>query len=268
MSAIFEFHISRRARDRYHFEDALFATDGRVVLADFGTARHFADRVYAVSGRLIPASDIYAMGLIDEILHLVVRLYEKQNPGVLSHALGLLENHFGPRLDDALFKFTDEFPPTSVYRGELSIEDYLRSSTDGTPHRLVSIEEMLLLSISNRNPAIEPYKEFFDDSVLSSTAYQDSVRLLGDFLSRQPAFGNVAAGTRETLYDALLAPSKASPYSLEGQLQYLLEKWGAILGTGSHPTPAPSHGFRSRRGDPAHRPGRVRRFRPPHRFSG
>ncbi len=230
MSPIFEFHISRRTRDRYQFADTLFATDGRVVLADFGTARRFADQVFAVSGRLIPASDIYAMGLIDEILHLVIRLYEKQKPEVLSHALSLLEAHFGPRLDDALIKFTDEFPPTPVYRSEISIDDYLRRSIDGRPLRLVSIEEMLLLNISNRNPAVEPYKEFFDDSVLSYTAYQDSVHLLGDYLSRQQAFGN-GAGTRETLYDALLGPSKASPYSLEGQLQYLLEKWGPILGT-------------------------------------
>ncbi len=230
MHLIFEFHISRRSRDRYQFDDTLFATDGRLVLADFAAARRFADRIYAVSGRLIPASDIYAMGLMDEILHLLVREYERQNPGLLSRALGTLESGLGPRLDETLIGFTDEFPPVAVYRGELTTQDYLRDSVNGFAHRQLSLEEMLLLSVANRNPALEPYKEFFDDSVLNPTAYRDSIRLLGDFLSQQPALGNSAGGRGETLYEALLAPSRASPYSLEGQLQFLLDKWGAIIG--------------------------------------
>ena len=81
MKPIYEFHVARRARDKYQFDETLFATDGRVVLADFGAARRFTERIYAVSGRLIPASDIYALGLMDEILHLIIRQYEKQNPG-------------------------------------------------------------------------------------------------------------------------------------------------------------------------------------------
>ena len=32
---LFEFHVSRSARQKYRFDEALFATDGRVVLADF-----------------------------------------------------------------------------------------------------------------------------------------------------------------------------------------------------------------------------------------
>ena len=37
-------------------------------------------------------------------------------------------------------------------------------------------------------------------------------------------------GKGETLVEILTAPSKASPYSLEGQLQFLLDKWGDLLG--------------------------------------
>ena len=73
MKKIFEFHISRRARQTYQFDETLFATDGRVVFADFGAARRFVERIHAVSGRIVPASDIYAMGLMDEILHIIIR---------------------------------------------------------------------------------------------------------------------------------------------------------------------------------------------------
>ena len=95
MKPIFEFHVSRQARQKYQFDETLFATDGRVVLSDFGAARRFAERIYAVSGRLVPASDIYALGLMDEILHLIIRQYEKQNPGVLTRALDSLQSNLG-----------------------------------------------------------------------------------------------------------------------------------------------------------------------------
>ncbi len=230
MDLLFEFHLLRRARDAYHFDETLFATDGRLVLADFGAARRFAGRIYAVSGRPVPASDVYAIGLMDEILHLVVREYERQNPGVMGRALGLLESSLGPRLDETLQRFTDEFPPAAVYQGGQSVRGYLEGSTAGLPHNQVSMEEMLLVHVANSNPALEQQKELFDDAALADTAYRDSIRLLTDFFASQPGFGRPDSGAGETLYEALLAPAQASPYSLEGQLQFLLDKWGAILG--------------------------------------
>ncbi len=228
MDSIFEFHISRRARGKYHFDETLFVTDGRVVLSDFGAARRLTERIYAVSGRSVPASDIYALGLIDEILHLIIRQYEKQNPGVMRCALDSLQSNLSTRLEETLFKFIDEFPPVPVYKGVQSSDQYLSSSTNGISHKQVSMEEMLLVNIINNNPAAQTYRELFDDSVLKQTAYLDSISLLGSFLASQPAMSNGAGG--ETLYEILTAPSKASPYSLEGQLQFLLDKWGAILG--------------------------------------
>ncbi len=238
MDIPFEFHISRRARQKYQFNESIFATDGRVVLSDFGAARRLTERIYAVSGRAVPASDIYALGLIDEILHLIIRQHEKQNPGVMTRALESLQSNLGARLEETLFKFTDEFPPMPVYRGEMTVQGYLSLTPAPLPNlgegreawvRAITLEEMLLLNITNNNPAAQTYKELFDDSVLRQTAYVDSISLLGNFLANQPRMVN-GAGGGDTLYEILTAPSKASPYSLEGQLQFLLDKWGAILG--------------------------------------
>ena len=228
MKPIFEFHVSRQARQKYQFDETLFATDGRLILADFSAARRFAERIYAVSGRLVPASDIYALGLMDEIFHLIIRQYEKQNPGVITRALDSLQSNLGARLDETLFKFINEFPPVAVYQGNQSVQEYLSNSTNGISHKQVSIEEMLLVNVTNNNPAAQSYKELFDDSVLRQTAYSDSIVLLSDFFSKQPPMSG--AGKGETLIDILIAPSKASPYSLEGQLQFILDKWGDILG--------------------------------------
>lgn len=230
MSAIFEFHISRRARLTYQFHETLFSTDGRVIFPDFAAARRFGERIYVVSGRLFPASDIYAMGLIDEILHLIIRHYERQHPGIMADALEFLQAHLGGEIEKTFIQFTQEFPPAAVYDDQVSVETYLSSSSNGISHRLVLLEEMLLLHISNHNPALEPYKEFFDDSLLNGSAYSASISLLVDYLSKQPIPGDQDSSRRETIYEMLTGPSKASPYSLEGQLHYLLEKWGEILG--------------------------------------
>ena len=210
MAIIFEFHISRRARDRYQFDETLFSTDprfGGIIFSDFGAARRFAETIYAVSGRLIPASEIYAIGLIDEIMHLLIRRYESQNPGAMARALGTL----GDLSDQALTKFTDAFPPTLVYRGGATVEQYLSGTTDSFPHRQVAMEEMLLLNIANHNPALEPYDEFFDDSVLVSSGYLEAIRRLRDFFATQPALDGAPAGSSDTLFELLLAPSRAAP---------------------------------------------------------
>jgi glycosidase len=238
MDPIYEFHVSRRARDRYQFDDTLFAANGRLIVADpemrkgggMGAARRLADRVYSVSGKAIPASDIYAAALIEEILHLLIRFYETQNPGVMEQGLGLLQRRFGPRLDETLLKFTEEFPPTSVYRGDQSAQEYLAGQTGGVAHRRITLEEMLLVRIANSNPALESYKEFFGDAVLQGTAYLEAIAALDDFFSKQRAIQAGERGPSATLMEILTAPSKASPYSLEGQLQYLLDRWGAVLG--------------------------------------
>ncbi|MCS6993906.1 MAG: alpha-amylase family glycosyl hydrolase [Anaerolineales bacterium] len=226
----FEFHVSRWARDTYRFEAGLFATDGRVVLADFSAARRFAAQMTAVRGAPVPASHVYAMGLIDEILHILIRQYELQNPGVMQRALSQARERMGAHaFEQAQLRFLETFPPVAVYQNQMTEADYLNGETAGRPHRQTTLEEMLILNVTNQNPAVLPYKELFDDEPLRrGTVYEALVQGLADFLNAEPAFGGSGAG--ETLIEALRAPARVAPYSLEGQLQFLLERWGALLG--------------------------------------
>ena len=226
----FEFHVSRAARQKYQFDEALFSTDGRVILADFSAARQLAERISAVRGAPVPASDINAMGLIDEILHIVVRQYELQNPGIMARAIEWMGQHMGQEtFEKTLRRFVDEFPPMAVYKDQMSIDDYLEGSTDGRPNRAIAIEEMLMLHITNLNPAVQPYKELFDDQPLrTGSAYEAFVSGLSDYFNGQPASGLFGAG--ETLIHVLRAPAIASPYSLAGQLEFLMNRWAAVLG--------------------------------------
>jgi glycosidase len=230
-----EFHISRQARDRYQFDQSLFALTGNVILANFRAARAFAQKMNAQRDLInhpeqtVRAGQVNAMGLIDEILHYVVGLYRRQeNPRALQEALDWLDEGLGQQaVDAALRRFAEEFPPLAVYRGEIALDDYLAGAQGGIPHRQIVLEEMLMLWLANVNPAFTPFAELFDDAALrKNTAYEDVISGLQAFFETQPHFGP----DNQNLVEMLRSPAIAAPHSLSGQLEYIRQKWGGLLG--------------------------------------
>jgi glycosidase len=226
--AEFEFHVSRKARQKYDFDESLFSLEGRAVIADFAAARRFAESMTKIRRHVVPASDINAMGLIDEILHILIRQYEMQNPGVMRRAL----ESVGVDAESAMLKFTEDFPPLSVYRGEIEPRRYLDLETSGRSNRQSTLEEMLILHITNLNPAVQPYKELFDEEPLKQTSpYEQAIAKLKEFFTGEPGFGAAdKTGQGESLVEALIAPARVAPHSLTAQLQFLLNRWGGLLG--------------------------------------
>src|SRR4051794_41107465 len=97
-----EFHVSRQARDRYKFGDALFELSGNVIFANFPAARAFAQKMNQqrdlinAPEQTVRAGEINALGLIDEILHLVFALYRQQrSPQGMAQALDWLKERIG-----------------------------------------------------------------------------------------------------------------------------------------------------------------------------
>jgi glycosidase len=231
----YEFHISRQARNRYGFDDALFGISGNVIFADFYAVRVFTEKVNRKRNLLdfpeqaVKASQVNAMGLIDEILHMVVGLYRQQiDPNVWSSALGWIIEELGEEaVLQALYQFSDLFPSTAVYRQEMDVTEYLEAETEGMPNRLIVLEEMLLLWLANVNPAFTPFKEFFDDTQIDQlSAYSEIMKSLHNFFNERPRFGP----DNQNLIDMLRSPTVAVPYSLSGQLEYILTRWADLLG--------------------------------------
>ena len=72
--------------------------------------------------------------LIDEIMHLVVGMYQKQRKAsVMEEALDWLTGMLGEdAVEAALLAFTQEFPPLAVYKRELTAQEYLAAERDGS----------------------------------------------------------------------------------------------------------------------------------------
>ncbi|MBN1261955.1 MAG: alpha-amylase [Anaerolineae bacterium] len=233
--ALREFHVSRRARDRYQFDATLFSKSGNVVFANFHAARQFAqkmnDRRDLVNypEQAVRAGQLNAMGLIDEILHQIVALYQEQrNPQAMSKALAHLDEALGEEaVDKTLRAFADAFPPIAIYRQEETLEAYLAGETKGVSHRAVVLEELLMLWIANDNPGFTPFQELFDDSDLAKqTAYPKLIAELAGFFDTEPPFGP----DNEDLVTLLRAPGRNAPHSLEDQLDFIRTRWSTLLG--------------------------------------
>jgi glycosidase len=235
-----EFHVSRRARNRYQFAETLFSFTGNVVFANLSASRLFAHRMNQVRNvekhpeRAVNAAALYVMGLIDEASHAVMARYRQQfDPNVMLDALSYFSQQVGPQeLDKMLLAFVQQFPGVSIYRGEQTPRQWLAGSSDGVPHRAAAIEEMMLLWMANRNQAFRPFEELFEDSdLVEKTAYRRVAQQFPAYFATRPLVP-VEGAKPVNLYDLLRAPAVSAPGSLSEQLSVIRRQWKSLLGEG------------------------------------
>ncbi|MEK6599638.1 MAG: alpha-amylase family glycosyl hydrolase [Deltaproteobacteria bacterium] len=215
----------KQARNTYNFNADFFSPNGRVTFTDYSSARRFATQISIRRANPVPASDIYALYLIDEALRILIHKYISQNAKMMTRAKENVRDSLGDKTDEVFIKFVDEFPPMSVYLGDMTAKLYFIGTGQGEK----TIEDILLVNITNLNPAIQPYKDLFDETPLNKTdAYVKMVAKLTQFFNNQPGFEGKGSG--DTLINVLREHALVSPYSLEGQLVFLIQKWGFLLG--------------------------------------
>lgn len=126
-------------------------------------------------------------------------------------------------------RFVELFPPAQVLQGQVSSIQWFADSQKSPLHTHQLLREMLLLRLAAANPAIDSFRELVDDRpLLESTHYANILEAFTRFLSEGP----ILAGKGCTLLEALMAPLKASPGSLSGQVASLREQWHDVLPPG------------------------------------
>lgn len=230
----FEFHILASVRKKYQVDESLFTISGNVIFPNYHAVRLLAQKMNAQRDlqkrpkQTICTGQLNAMGLIDEIYHYVLRLYEETvNPKVFSRAeKNLHQSIESDKVKKTLQQFVKFFPPLDVFLGKNTLETYLNSSTGDKPHTEVTLEELILLYFANFNTANTNFKELFDDKDLKErTSYSQSIVELEKFFQTEKRFGP----QNQFIFDLLRAPIIASPDSLKGQLDFIKKHWGLIL---------------------------------------
>jgi hypothetical protein len=237
-----EFHIARAFRDKFELRDLLFSYTGNVIFGNVAASRRLAQQMndarVATGGpsaheepkAVVHAAQLFAMGLIDELSHAVIERYRKeQDPALLTDALKWFGKRVGTdNLDALLLAFTERFPSVAIYNGKLTAKQWLAGESEGMPHREAALEELLLLWLANKNPAYKPFRMLFDDTDLKTKlpAYQELEQDADAYFETRPEF----SAETKTLLKALRAPFEASPDSLSGQLDFIRQHWGDVLG--------------------------------------
>ena len=233
-----EFHIARKARERYQFADSLFSYSGNVVFANVAACREFAYRINKVRDvekhpeQAVHAGQLYAMGLIDEASHVLMARYrERFDPAVMSQALEWFSGIVGAEpLGRMLLAFVEEFPGASVICGQMTPRQWLSGETEGASHWAVALEELLLLWTANRNEAFQPFEELFQEKTLAEkTVYRQVTRHFPEYFATRPLIPLPGAKPM-SLLDLLRAPAVGAPRSLSEQLALIRKLWKPMLG--------------------------------------
>ncbi|MEM5776070.1 MAG: alpha-amylase family glycosyl hydrolase, partial [Anaerolineaceae bacterium] len=173
--------------------------------------------------------ELHAVGLIDEISHYVISLYRRQkNPLFSSSLIRQLDTTFtADAVDELLLAFIGEFPPTTVFTGRMTAQEYLRAVSGDSSNREQVLEELALIWMANQNKAYQPLNALFNDQTLQDhPQYSQIIRFIETYSRSQPGFGPQDAD----LVQLLRSPALAVPDSIPGQLDYIRAEWGYLLG--------------------------------------
>lgn len=176
----------------------------------------------------VSAGQLWALSTIEEVLRYLLDSYcFEAFPGTLPQALSTAASHPDcPHPERVLGAFVELFPSVEIEDALVDPKTYLSQADAGRPHRLVAVREIILLSLTVSNPAASAFLSLYEDSELQSRAnYQKFIQAMETFFTDQPRVPSLGMN----LFDSLRAPMKASPNSLSGQIQFILDHWASVL---------------------------------------
>lgn len=228
-----EFHLSRLARIQNGFNrDLLRRPAAALPVPDVQAVQELAARMnrhLGEQGRGVKPGHLYALVLIQHILHVVIDLYRRQKEhDVFRRAEEwLTARQSAERLQETLRTFTAYYAPLSVIKTERSLDGYFAEQHGDVPGRHLMLEQMLLVFLANINPAAASSRTLYDDRELPARDdYLNIVWSLESFFAAMPTFGPQG----QSLFELLAAPAKSAPDSLLGQLEFIRRTWADLLG--------------------------------------
>lgn len=231
-----EFHVSRKSRDRYGLDESFFSITGDVVFANFRQAQLFTELVNQVrltsedfkGARQVRAPEVNAMGVLHEIYHYIIDLYINTiDRNAFFKCEKILSNELSySTIRSIQKKLLEDFPPLSIYKGDLTVDEYLERGQPGFPNTHSALVELLLLWLENKNPSFEPISDLIDDADLrKSVSYEKAINIIDSFFETEPPFGP----QNQPLLKMLLSPVKFSPDLIVEQLKFIAQNWKDLL---------------------------------------
>ena len=228
MSKLVEFPIKADIRKQLSLKDSFFKLQGDLLIQNQRLAYELVKRLQPVVKDL-EASELNALALLHEIEHYLIEYYRKTLFKELFPQLEafILKNLGKKGFNQLLQKFCLHFPPTPIFKGKQTIENYLNGKTHGVQNRYLILEEILLLWIDNSNPVFSTIKPLIDPTELKQESpFEKSLPLFKDFFKQSPPLPD----EQLDLISFLQLPAKKFPHSIQAQLEFIIEHWHQYLG--------------------------------------
>ncbi|MDQ3128456.1 MAG: alpha-amylase family glycosyl hydrolase, partial [Chloroflexota bacterium] len=179
---------------------------------DAASGDALGDAVPAAARQPLPG-ELLALSLLHEAAHLAIVEAARRRPAAaLAAAVPAVREALGTRQADALLReFAEAFPGVEK-PAELRLED------------------LLLVHLANANPAAAPLVELVDEGALPAEALAAAIQALERHQASLPIDDADGTGGAPSLLELLREPARQSPDSLSGQLRYVREHWGWLLG--------------------------------------
>jgi glycosidase len=156
--------------------------------------------------------ELLALSLLHEVAHLAILEAARRRPEVaLGAALPAVRKEAGPRPASGLLKaFAEAFP---------GIDE----------EAAARLEDLVLVHLANTNPAAGPLRDLVDEGVLPAASLAAAIRAVERHQAGL-ALDDRGPGGGLSLLDLLREPARQFPDSLAGQLRYVRDGWGWLLG--------------------------------------
>src|SRR3990172_5445067 len=90
--------ISRLSRLKYDLSLDYFRPDGHVIFSDLASARAFAAQMSALRSDPVPATDLYALSLLDYAYHILLKhFFLSRHTDVMARAMGMVQSNPGSK---------------------------------------------------------------------------------------------------------------------------------------------------------------------------
>ncbi len=212
-----DFHVRRSARDRYGIDDVLLGIRGDLDVADLAAIRLLAQRMNeerAPEAPGVAAGEIGALGLLHEIGHLLVARYDRRRrpDDGDRDARGAPPAARRPR------------PPARSVRGRVPGCRRRSPSRPSTASRSCCSPESATRTRRSARCASWSTTGCWP----RGRATHEAIDGLEQTLRRERPRSGGRSGV--SLVELLRAPARHAPTSLAGQLRYIRDHWGGLLG--------------------------------------
>ena len=233
-NAVRNIHAEKNTRDKYQFPDDKYGIDGKLEVKNIHDSRLIATNmnlhrdILHFPEQAVKSGEIYAISLMNQIFQYIIRGYvEKNKRDILSEAVDYVISDISLSEIKRVFDlYLKEFPSLDVYMGKTPHPIFFKK-LDKQKDFPDIVQDIILLWLANQNTAFSNYMDLFiDREIRRNSAYTKLIQNLHKFFDQQPGVGS----NSQNLIDFLRAPALASPNSIQGQLDFIKDHWGSLIG--------------------------------------